>query len=115
VALDVRAAEVSPEEATQHNGGMAVVDVTTFRLTSDEQSFRAADGRMQTEFSYQQPGCLRRTTARGDDEWVVITLWATAGDAEAAAATADGHPVAAAFMACVDDESVRTNRYNMLE
>jgi hypothetical protein len=97
-------------------GGMAVVDVTTFRLTGDEQSFRAADARMQTEFTYLQPGCLRRTTARSDNgEWVVITLWATAGDADAATAAARTDQIAAAFQACVDDESVRNRRYTLLE
>ena len=94
---------------------MAVVDVTTFRLTGDEQSFRAADARMQTEFSYLQSGCFRRTAARGDDEWVVITLWATADDAEAAIAAAGSHPVATAFEACIDSKSLSSRRYNLLE
>ena len=62
---------------------MAVIETMTFRLVegADESAFLLVDKRLQTEFAYQQPGLVRRTTARGVDaqagEWVVIDLWAT--------------------------------------
>ena len=75
-----------------------------FRLApgGDEATFIAADRRLQQEFAYQQPGLLRRTTARGADGWVVIDLWRSAADADACAARWDSDPVVAAFMALVD-------------
>src|SRR5262245_44247260 len=56
---------------------VAVIETMTFRLRdgADEAGFRAADQRLQTEFAYQQPGLLRRTTATGDDGWIVVDLW----------------------------------------
>ncbi|HXQ74976.1 MAG TPA: hypothetical protein VN791_00670 [Acidimicrobiales bacterium] len=55
-----------------------MIEIMTFRLSpgADEEAFRAADGEVQSDFAYQQPGLLRRTTARGaDGGWIVIDLW----------------------------------------
>lgn len=89
-----------------------------FRLAQgcDEAKFIAADRRLQQEFAYQQPGLLRRTTARGaDGDWVVIDLWRSAADADACAARWDGDPVVAAFMALVDASSVTSERFQQLD
>ena len=93
---------------------MALIEITTFRLAggASDAGFVAADERMQTEFAYQQPGIVRRTTARGaDGEWVVVTLWASAEAADAALAASASDPAAAAFAATLDTSSVRTARY----
>ncbi len=44
---------------------MAVIETMMFRLVdgADEGAFLAVDKRLQTEFAYQQPGLLRRTTS----------------------------------------------------
>ena len=89
-----------------------------FRLRpgADEESFREADARLQTEFAYRQPGLARRTTARSENgEWIVIDLWRSAADAAACGARWDGDPVVAGFMALVDPDSVRTDRYLELD
>lgn len=88
-----------------------------FRLVPgcDEAEFIAADRRLQQEFAYQQPGLLRRTTARGADGWVVIDLWRSAADADACAARWDSDPVVAAFMALVDASSVTSERFQQLD
>ena len=94
---------------------MAVLEITTFTLVGDEAAFLTADKRMQTEFAYQQAGCQRRTTARGDDgEWAVVTLWGTRSDADAGTRAADGNPVAGEFWSYADPASVRTRRYDLL-
>ena len=66
---------------------MSVVEVTTFRLSkeTDVGSFLAIDKRVQTELVPNRPGFMRRTTARRDADWLVVTLWASE---EAAAAFA---------------------------
>lgn len=95
-----------------------VLETMTFRLLgdADEGAFLAADRRLQTEFAYQQPGLVRRTTARGSDhDWIVVDLWASAGDADACAARWDGDDVAAAFMAFVDRTTVQVRRYETLD
>jgi hypothetical protein len=96
---------------------MAVIETMTFRLVAgaDRDEFLAVDKRLQSDFAYQQPGLIRRTTARGrgdqDGEWLVIDLWRTRADADAAAAAWDDDPTAQAFMALVDRDSVDIRRY----
>lgn len=95
-----------------------VIEIMRFRLAPgcDEAKFIAADHRLQQEFAYQQPGLLRRTTARGaDGDWVVIDLWRSAADADACAARWDSDPVVAAFMAVVDASSVTSERFQQLD
>jgi len=95
-----------------------VIEILRFRLApgSDEAEFVAADRRLQQEFAYQQPGLLRRTTARGaDGGWVVIDLWRSVADADACARRRDGDPMVGAFMALVDASSVISERFQPLD
>jgi hypothetical protein len=94
-----------------------VIELMQFRLlpetTVDE--FVAADDRLQTDFAYQQPGLLRRTTARGDNgEWVVIDHWRSESDANACAERWEHDTVAQAFMRLLDRSSVRVQRFSTL-
>jgi len=100
----------------RNHGPVAVLEVCTFSAQGDDGALRAADARMQTDFAYQQPGLRRRTTARGDgDRWCVVTLWDSAERAEQAAQAAEHDEVATAFWALVDRDSVRVERYTLLE
>lgn len=89
----------------------------TFRLRdgADEEAFLAADKRLQTDFAYQQPGIVRRTTARGDDGWIVVDLWQSAEAADAMSARWDADPIAAAFVSFLDEASVTVHRYETLD
>jgi heme-degrading monooxygenase HmoA len=65
-----------------------VIETNTFRLADgvDDAAFREADEQVRTGFLYQRPGIVRATTAKSDDgEWIVIVLWASDEDADAAA------------------------------
>jgi len=97
---------------------MAVLEICTFTLRgaqSDEDAMRAADARMQTDFAYQQPGLLRRTTARDDEgRWCVVTLWASYDDATAAETAAASDAVAQQFWSLVDAGSLSVQRYTLL-
>ncbi len=89
-----------------------------FRLPpgADEAAFLAADRQVQDEFASYQPGLLRRTTARGqDDGWIVIDLWRSAADADACDARWELDPVTQGFMALLDRSSVTTERYQELD
>ena len=89
-----------------------------FRLPpgADREAFLAADRRVQQEFAYQQPGLLRRTTARGEDGgWIVIDLWRSPADADACDARWDHDPVPQGFMALLDRSSVTVERYQELD
>jgi hypothetical protein len=91
-----------------------MIELLMFRLRpgADEAGFLEADRRVQTDFAYQQPGLLRRTTARGSGgDWVVIDLWRSAADADACDARWPSDPVAADFMTFVDPATVQTKRY----
>ena len=100
---------------------MAILETMTFRLrlVGDEQSFVLADKNLQSDFAYQQPGLVRRTTARGEGdragEWIVVDLWETAEAADAAADRWNESLIAQAFMAFVDPDSVEIRRYRDLE
>ena len=96
---------------------MTLIQVMTFRLVdgADEAAFVEADKRVQTDFAYQQPGLVRRTTARGDGkrpgEWITIGLWHSADHADAAGGRWGDDPSAHALMAFVDPDSVEVRRY----
>jgi hypothetical protein len=94
-----------------------VIEIMTFRLApgAGEEAFLAADRRVQEEFAYQQPGLLRRTTARGrDGGWIVIDLWRSGADADACDQRWEHDPVTQGFMTLLDRSSVRTERYQEL-
>jgi hypothetical protein len=91
-----------------------VIEILAFNLVegADEEAFVQADRRVQADFAYQQPGLMRRTTARGEDgSWVVIDLWRSAEDADAADARWSDDAAAAEFMSFVDRSTVRSKRY----
>ena len=67
---------------------MAVIETTTFRLADgvDQAAFLEVDEQVRTGFLYHQTGIIRATTAKDDDgEWIVVVLWASYEDADAAA------------------------------
>jgi hypothetical protein len=80
---------------------VAVIETMTFRLRPgvDEAEFLGVDKRLQSEFAYQQPGLVRRTT----------------GHADAMSARWDEHPLVAEFMAHVDAGTVEVRRYTTLD
>jgi heme-degrading monooxygenase HmoA len=92
-----------------------VIEIVTFRVVGDEAEFMALDSRIQTEFTYQQPGLGRRTTARNaDGEWIVITLWSSGEAADAAQAAWTAHPLHAEFAAQTATKSMLERRYESL-
>jgi hypothetical protein len=94
-----------------------VIEIMRFRLGpgTDEDTFLAADRRLQEDFASQQPGLLRRTTARGEGgDWIVIDVWRSPADADACDRRWEHDPVAQAFMALLDRSSVSTERYTEL-
>ncbi len=100
-------------------GGRAVsvVEITTFGLAAgaDVESFLRADRRVQTELVPNQPGFLRRTTARDGEDWVVVVLWASRSDASAFDRAAQGHPAQAEFERHLEAGSAQTHRYDTLD
>ena len=94
-----------------------MIEVLTFRLAegADEADFLEADRAVQTEFAYQQPGLLRRTTARGEDSnWLVIDIWRSAEDADSCDRIWGQDRWTSRFMSFLDPGSVRTARYETL-
>jgi hypothetical protein len=86
-----------------------LLETTTFRLAEGvaEVAFLAADKELQAELS-PQPGFVRRTTARGEaGEWLVLAMWWSAAEADAASAAVPED--------LVDPASVRRGRYETLD
>ena len=96
---------------------MSVVEVTMFALRPgvEEPTFLAIDRRVQTELVPNQPGFMRRTTARREGSWMVVTLWSSEQAAAAFADAVDGDPVWIAFMGHIDPESLVTRRVDTLD
>ena len=86
-----------------------LLETTTFRLAQDvdEAAFLAADEARQAELS-PRPGFVRRTTARGEaGEWLVLAMWASPADADAAPPAVPED--------LVDPGSLRRARYQTLD
>jgi heme-degrading monooxygenase HmoA len=96
---------------------VSIVEVTTFRLAEGvtDESFLALDRRLQTELVPNQPGFLRRTTARQGDSWLVVTLWSTEEDAVAFQRVAEAHPLQAEFEHAAEPGSLRRDLYATLD
>jgi hypothetical protein len=96
---------------------MSIVEVTTFRLREgvSDDSFLALDKRLQTELVPNQPGFLRRTTARHGEDWLVVTLWASDGEAAAFQRVAEGHPLQVEFEHAVEAGTMHLTRYTTLD
>lgn len=97
---------------------MSVIENLTFRLAagSDEGAFLEADRRVQSELVPNLAGFMRRTTARGEDgDWLVVTVWGSNADAEACSRLAAGDPVATAFNAFLDQDTIAIRRYATLD
>jgi hypothetical protein len=95
-----------------------VVEVTTFRLADGVSTdvFEDADKRFQCEFAYAQPGLVRRTVARTDDgDWLVVTLWRSPADADAALRRSGEDEAARRYLVLLESSSVRTTRYRELD
>jgi hypothetical protein len=92
-----------------------MIEVVTFRVVGEEAPFLALDQQIQTEFAYQQAGLSRRSTARSEDgEWIVITLWASAGAADGAALAWQTHPLHAEFARLTATKTMTEKRYESL-
>ncbi|HEV2370370.1 MAG TPA: hypothetical protein VGR90_10880 [Acidimicrobiales bacterium] len=95
-----------------------MIEILEFKLVegADEAAFIVADKRVQAEFAYQQPGLVRRTTARGSDgTWLVIDLWRSPEDADEADGRWGDHPAAKVFMSLVDRSTMRSKRFSERE
>jgi heme-degrading monooxygenase HmoA len=96
---------------------VSIVEITTFRLAEGltDETFLALDRRMQTELVPNQPGFLRRTTARHGDDWLVVTLWATEADAAAYQRAVEGHPLQVEFEHAAEAGTLHLTRYTTLD
>ncbi len=95
-----------------------MIEIFSFKLMpgAEEAAFLAVDKRLQAEFAYQQPGLLRRTTARGSGgEWVVIDLWKSEADADRTENVWGNDPLTAEFAGYVDPDTVQVRRYDELD
>ena len=96
---------------------MSIVEITTFRLAEGvaDDAFLALDRRIQTELVPNQPGFLRRTTARHGEDWLVVTLWASDDAAAAFQRAAEGTPLQAELDAAVEAGTFHLTRYATLD
>lgn len=95
-----------------------MIELQVFSLSTgaDEQAFLACDKRLQSDFSYQQPGLLRRTTARGaEGGWAVLQLWSSEQEADDAHRRFEADPLAREWTSYVDQRTVRSARWFELD
>ena len=112
----IRRGRLSPSslDGTCDNRRVAIIETMTFRLRTDAntEQFVAADAAVQSEFSYQQRGIVRRTIARSDDDcWLILTIWDSLDAAAAAAQAFGGADMSIEFVAMIDESTVAIERY----
>jgi heme-degrading monooxygenase HmoA len=93
---------------------MALIEIMTFRLQPDidDNTFIAADAVVQAEFAYQQPGIVRRTIARSDDDtWLIHTIWASDEAAHAAAEAFAASDLGSDFLALIDEATLEVRAF----
>lgn len=93
---------------------MALIEIMTFQLAPnvDIDVFIVADALVQADFSYHQPGILRRTLARADDgEWLIHTIWTSADAARAAQVAFAASDLGTDFMALIDEATIDIGSY----
>jgi heme-degrading monooxygenase HmoA len=96
---------------------MSIVEITTFKLADgvSGDSFLALDRRIQTELVPNQPGFLRRTTARHGDDWLVVTLWASDAEAAAYQRAVEAHPLQVELEQAAEAGTLHLTRYTTLD
>jgi heme-degrading monooxygenase HmoA len=96
---------------------VSIVEITTFRLAEGvtDDSFLALDRRIQTELVPNQPGFVRRTTARHGDDWLVVTLWSTEDAAAGYQRAVEGDQLQVAFEQAVEAGTFHLARYVTLD
>jgi heme-degrading monooxygenase HmoA len=96
---------------------VSIVEVTTFRLAEGvtDETFLSLDRRVQTELVPNQPGFMRRTTARHGDDWLVVTLWSTEAAAAAFDRATEDHPLQTEFVRAMEAGSFHLTRYVTLD
>jgi heme-degrading monooxygenase HmoA len=96
---------------------VSIVEISTFRLADGvaEESFLALDRRVQTELVPNQPGFMRRTTARHGDDWLVVTLWSNDQAASAYQRAVEGHPLQVVFERAMEVGTFHLARYATLD
>ena len=74
--------------------------------------FLAADALVQAEFSYQQPGIVRRTIASADDgKWLIQTIWDNEDAAVAATEAFYASNLGNDFVALIDVDTIDLQNY----
>jgi hypothetical protein len=89
---------------------MAIIEIEEFKLAAgvSDEVFVAADAAYQEYCYVHHRGLLRRTTARSQDAWAVVTLWESPPHVVAAAAVAD-------WRSHIDESSYRERSFKALE
>ncbi len=95
-----------------------MIEILTFTLRPgvDDEYFLALDGRVQTEFAYQQAGLARRTTGRNDEgRWLVLSVWSSADAAADAVEAFESSALGAEFTSLIDPDSIRSECFAGLD
>lgn len=96
---------------------MSVVEIAAFRLAAgiSDDVFLSLDRRVQTELVPNRRGFLRRTTARRESRWVVVTLWASESDAAEYDRATAADPLRLEFERALEPGSLVLTRFDTLD
>lgn len=93
-----------------------VVEVASFNLKDGVtyEQFAPIDNKVETNHVSKQAGFLSRETAKGENgEWLVIVHWQDLASADASMNSFMTAPSAADFMANIDADSLKMQRYTV--
>jgi hypothetical protein len=92
-----------------------MIEIMSFKLADgvSDEAFEAVDFRVQTDYAARQTGLLRRTTGHtADGVWIVIMVWRSNEDQEAAGENWGKDPATAEFGDFIDQASADTKYYD---
>jgi hypothetical protein len=97
---------------------MTTLETIRFKLEPGitDADFLRRNFRVENEYMARRPGFISRTTSRSDEgEWLVMVRWTSVEDAEATIGAFFGAPQTQEFLAAVDESTVVSGRYQVVD
>lgn len=96
--------------------GKTIMEVTTFNInsTADPMKFATGDAQVETNFTSQQPGFIKRQSGVDDKgNYVVVVYWKSMADADASMKKFMGDASVADYAKMIDGPTMKLSRYAM--
>ena len=115
ISLGITSCEMN-QKSKQIMDGKTIMEVTTFNInaTADPIKFSTRDAQVETDFTSQQPGFIKRQSGVDDKgNYVVVVYWKSVADADASMKKFMGDASVADYAKMIDASTMKLSRYAM--